>query len=159
MFLFCFLCCQFLWIVHFFIAPTVFYEMATCNLKMLLADRTQNSASYNEYLSSPQFVLVVSVLLIALAFDIVLLCVIIFLVPCWCPLRFPHRKLCLVRLSLQLFVGGLISYLQYLCLFVYIGVQSILSYVCVCLSASCVHYVAISLDCPFLVAPVVFTNV
>jgi hypothetical protein len=46
-----------------------------------------------------------------------------------------------------------------LCLFVYIGVQSILSYVCVCLSASCVHYVVISLDCPFLVAPVVFTNV
>jgi len=71
----------------FVIAPTVFYEMATCNLKMFLVDRTQNSASYNEHLSSPQFVLVVSVLLIALAIYIVLLCVIRFLVPC-CDVRY-----------------------------------------------------------------------
>ena len=70
----------------FVIAPTVFYEMATCNLKMFLVDRTQNSVSYNEHLSSSQFVLVVSVLLIALAFYIVLLCVIRFLVPC-CDVR------------------------------------------------------------------------
>jgi hypothetical protein len=72
---------------YFFIAPTVFYEMATCNLKMFLVDRTQNSASYNDHLSSPQFVLVVSVLLIALTFYIVLLCVIRFLVPC-CDVRY-----------------------------------------------------------------------
>jgi hypothetical protein len=34
----------------------------------------------------------------------------------WCPLRFPHKKQCLVRLYPKLFVGGLMSYL---CLFAY----------------------------------------
>jgi hypothetical protein len=32
-------------------------------------------------------------------------------------------KRCLVRFYLQLFVGGLMSYIRYLCLFVYSGVQ------------------------------------
>ena len=35
-------------------------------------------------------------------------------------------KRCSVRLYLQLFVGGIISYLRYLCLFGYSGVQHIL---------------------------------
>ena len=34
-------------------------------------------------------------------------------------------KRCLVRLYLQLFIGGLMSYLRYLCLFTYSGVQHI----------------------------------
>ena len=33
------------------------------------------------------------------------------------------------------------------------------TYFCFVLSASCVHYVAISLDCPFLITSEVFTNV
>jgi len=45
----------------------------------------------------------------------------------WCPLR------CSVRLYLQLFVGGLMSYLRYLCLFAYSGVQHILYFVFFCL--------------------------
>jgi hypothetical protein len=44
------------------------------------------------------------------------------------------------------------SYLRYLCLFAYSGVQHILCCVAFlfCLSSSCVPYVAISLDCSFL---------
>jgi hypothetical protein len=36
---------------------------------------------------------------------------------------------CLVRLYLQLFVGGIMSYLRYLCLFAYSGVKHILCFV------------------------------
>jgi hypothetical protein len=44
----------------------------------------------------------------------------------------PAYKRCSVRVYLQLFVGGLMSYLCYLCLFAY-GVQHILCSVLVCL--------------------------
>jgi len=44
----------------------------------------------------------------------------------WCPLWFPHKNLCLVRLYLKLFAGVLMSYLCYLCLFAHSGVQHIL---------------------------------
>jgi hypothetical protein len=44
----------------------------------------------------------------------------------WCPLRFPHKNICSIRLCLQLFVGKLMSYLLYLCLFGYSGIQHIL---------------------------------
>jgi hypothetical protein len=59
----------------------------------------------------------------------------------WCQLQFLHEND--VRLELQLFVGGLMSYLRYLCLFVYSGVQYIL-FICFlfCFSSSCVPYVA-----------------
>jgi len=43
-----------------------------------------------------------------------------------------------VRLYLRLFVGGIMSYLPYLCLFAHSGVQHILYF----FSWSCVHYVA-----------------
>ena len=68
--------------------------------------------------------------------------------------------MCSVRFYLQLFVGGLISYLRYLCLFAYSDVQHILcyvfsfSFVFVCLRlVSCVPNVlsfsGVSvLDCP-----------
>jgi hypothetical protein len=52
-------------------------------------------------------------------------------------------KRCSVRLSLQLFVGGLLSYLRYLCLFAYCGVTLL----------------SVSLKCPFLIAPSVFSDV
>ena len=49
------------------------------------------------------------------------------------------------------------SFLRYLCLFAYSGVQHILCRGFVFLSSRCVPYV--SLDCPFLIAPSVFSNV
>ena len=57
-----------------------------------------------------------------------------------------------VGLYLQLFVGGFMSYLRYLCLFAYNGVQHILCCVFVLLSLMS----PISLDCSFLIAPSVF---
>ena len=65
---------------------------------------------------------------------------------------------CSVRLYLQLFVGGLMSYWRFLCLFVYGGVQHM--FYCVCLHlAFCVPNVASSLNCPFLISCSVFSNV
>jgi len=49
------------------------------------------------------------------------------------------------------------SYLRYLCLFAHSGVQHILRCVLLCFYSSCVPHVA--LDCPFLIAPSVFSNV
>ena len=60
-------------------------------------------------------------------------------------LRLTNIKRCSVRLYLQLFVGGFMSYLRYLCLFTYSVVQHILCCVFVLLP--------VSLDCPFLMAP------
>jgi hypothetical protein len=59
-------------------------------------------------------------------------------------------KRCLVRLYLQLFVGGLMTYLRYLCELAHIGVQHILCWSCLVLfvvfflvfSSSCVPCVA-----------------
>jgi len=61
---------------------------------------------------------------------------------------------CWVRLYLQLCVGGVISYLRYLCLFAHSGVQHILWCGFACLSSSCVPYVAFfsglsNFDCQF----------
>ena len=77
----------------------------------------------------PEFTLrffVGSVLLICLVFlccPIMILYVLSFVL--WCPLRFPNKS-CSVRFYLQLFIGGFMSYLRYLRLFVYSGVQHIL---------------------------------
>jgi len=48
------------------------------------------------------------------------------------------------------------SYLHYLCLFVYSGVQHILCCVCLRLVYS---MLPVSLDCPFLIGPSVFSNI
>ena len=48
------------------------------------------------------------------------------------------------------------SYLHYLCLFVYSGVLHILCCVCLRLVYS---MLPVSLDCPFLIAPSVFSNI
>ena len=69
-------------------------------------------------------------------------------------------KRCSVRLCLQLFVGGFMSYLRYLCLFVHSGVQHILCCVFVFYCLRLVYpMLPVSLDCPFLIAPSVFSNV
>ena len=56
----------------------------------------------------------------------------------WCQLRFPHGNNVQVRLCFQLFVGGRMSCLRYVCLFAYGGVQSMLC----CFCSSCVPCVA-----------------
>ena len=72
------------------------------------------------------------------------------------------KKLCSVRLYLQLFVGGLMFYLSYLCLFAHSGVQHILCSVFVLfVFVLCLVYpmLPVSLECPFLIAPLVLSNV
>ena len=64
------------------------------------------------------------------------------------------QERCSVRVYLQLFVGGLMSYLRYLCLFVFSGVQYIVLCFCFVFLPSCVPYVASfsglsNFDCPF----------
>ena len=60
----------------------------------------------------------------------------------------------------SVFVGGFMSYLHYSCLFAHSGVQHILCYVFV-LFFLCLVYplLPVSMDCPFLIAPLVFSNV
>jgi len=65
-------------------------------------------------------------------------------------------KLCSGRLYLKLFLGGLMSYLRYLCLLAFIGVQHIL---CCVVLRLVYHMLLVSLDCPFLIVPSVFSNV
>jgi hypothetical protein len=48
------------------------------------------------------------------------------------------------------------SYLLYLCLFAYIGVQHIMCCIFACFSSS---MLPVSLDCPCLIAPSVFSDV
>ena len=61
-------------------------------------------------------------------------------------------KLCSVRLYLQLFVGGLMSYLCYLCLPTYNGVQHIF---CFAFLRIVYPMLPVSLDCPFFIVPFV----
>ena len=67
-----------------------------------------------------------------------------------------HIKRCSVPLYLQLFVGGLMFYLCNLCLFTYSGVQHILHWILFCFFF---FMLPVSPDCPFLIAPLVFSNV
>ena len=63
---------------------------------------------------------------------------------------------CSIRLYLQLFVGGLMSYLRYLCLFTYCGIQHILR----CALFFCVYVASFSgLESPFLIVHSVFSDV
>jgi hypothetical protein len=68
-------------------------------------------------------------------------------------------KRCSVQLSVQLFAGGLIYYWRYLCLFAYSGVQLIVCCVLFCFLHFVYPMLPLSLDCRFLVAPLVFSNV
>ena len=66
-----------------------------------------------------------------------------------------EEKRCSVRLYLQLFVGGRMSYLRYLCLFAYSGV------LCVCFIVLRLMnpMLLVSLDCQFVIAPSVSSYV
>ena len=95
---------------------------------------------------------------------------------------FRNKKWCSVRLFLQLFVGVLMSYLRYLCLFgssfppvvcrsthvlftlfLFVCVQWCPIHIVLCFSFACLRLVypvlPIFLDCPFLIALSVFSNV
>ena len=76
-----------------------------------------------------------------------------------CDVRYDFRiKRCSVRLYLQLFVGGFMSYF---CVFVvaYSGVQHILGCVFVFFVMSTLDMLPVSLDCPLLISPPVFSNI
>ena len=62
---------------------------------------------------------------------------------------------CLVPLFCQLFVGVLMSCLRYLCLLAYSGVQHILC----CAFVLFFFVLSFLLDCPFVIAPSVFSKV
>ena len=53
------------------------------------------------------------------------------------------------------------SYLRYLCLFVYSGVHTYCVVLCFCFVFLCLvcPMLPVSLDCPFLIAPSIFSNV
>jgi len=87
-----------------------------------------------------------------LVFCVVILCVFTLWVSCWLLFRI---KRCSVRLCLQLFVGGLMSYLRCFCLCAHSGVQNILR--CVFHRIAC-SMLPVSLDCPFFISPSVFSN-
>ena len=73
----------------------------------------------------------------------------------WCPLRFPHKNdVWFVFASSCLFVC--LNYLRCLCLSACDGVRHVLC--CVFLRIVC-PVLPFSLDCPFLIAPSVFSNV
>ena len=63
-------------------------------------------------------------------------------------------KRCLIRLYLQLFVEWLKSYLRYVCLFAYSGV---LGGVVVFVLCPVYPMLSVSSDCPFFIAPPVFS--
>ena len=94
--------------------------------------KKQELPTLRKHLSSCPVFFVGSVLLIFLVFCVVLLCVFTFF-----------------------FLGGLMFYLRYFCLFVHCGVQHILCFV----FGLFFFVLPVSLDCPFLIAPSVFSNV
>jgi hypothetical protein len=93
------------------------------------------------------------VLLIFLAFCVVLWCVFTFVVLS-CDVRYAFGIKTMFVFTSSFFVGELMSYLHYLCLFSYSGIQHTLCCVFV-LFVLCLVYpmLPVSLDCPFLIAP------
>ena len=60
--------------------------------------------------------------------------------------------------QLHLFVGGLMSYLRYLSLFAHSGIQHILCCAVCCVCLVC-PMLPVSVDCPILIVPSIFSNV
>ena len=94
-----------------------------------------------------------------------ILCVFMFWVPC-CDVRYDLisvYKRCSIRLyNPQLFAEVVFtSYLLYLCLIVYIGLRHVLYWVFILfVFILCnLYMLPVSLDCPFLIAPSVLSNV
>jgi len=67
---------------------------------------------------------------------------------------------CSVRLCLQVFVGTHLCLIYVICICLRVVVSNTYCVVfLLCFSSSCVPYIASSLDCPFLIAPSVFSDV
>jgi hypothetical protein len=66
---------------------------------------------------------------------------------------------CSVRLCLQFFVGGLMSYLRYLSLFGYSCVNTLMLCLCFVFLRLVCTLLPVPLDCPFLIVFSVFSNV
>ena len=62
------------------------------------------------------------------------------------------------HIAQQLFAGGFMSYLRYLCLFAHSGVRLILCCV-LFFFVLLLSMLPVSLDCPFLIAHLVFSNI
>jgi hypothetical protein len=125
--------------------------------------KRQELLTLREYLSSSSGFLARSVLLIILVFLCCpIMCLYVLSSALWCPLRFPHKNddrfiftssckgSCLIYVILRLFA--------------YCGVQLLFILCCVFVLfvfVWCLVYpvLSVSLDCPFLIAPSVFSNV
>ena len=113
----------------------------------------QELLTLREHMSSPPFFLVGSMLLIFLVLCCSIMCLYVLSSVLWCPLRFPHEND--VRF---VFTSWRMSY--YLCLLTYTGVQHILCFAFVFVFLRRVYsMLPVSLDCPFMIAPSVFSNV
>ena len=73
----------------------------------------------------------------------------------WCPLRFPHKTM-LGSSSPSVVCRGRVFSLRYMYLFAHSGVQNIL---CCVFVLFVFVLLLVSLDCPFLIASSVFSNV
>ena len=96
----------------------------------------------------------VSVLLIFSAFCVVIVCAFIYWVPC-CDIRYDFHIETMFVSSLSP-IGGLMSYVCYSCFFANSFVQHILCFVFLRLVNL---MLPVSLDCPFLIVPSLFSNV
>jgi len=78
----------------------------------------------------------------------------------WCPLRVQHKKRRSIPSLPPADVGGIMSYLHYLCLLPHSGIRHILCCVFALFFFRLVYpMLPVSLDCPFWIAPSVFYNV
>ena len=109
-----------------------------------------------EHLSSLPVSLVRSVLLIFLVFCVVLLCVFTFWVP-GCDIRYNFRIKTMFGSSLPPFVCRSAHVL--FTLFVFVCVLWRLTHIVLCFCFVFLGFVYPTLDCPFLIAPSVFSNV
>ena len=120
--------------------------------------KKQELLTLSEQMSSPPVLLMGSVLLIFWVCCVVLLCFFPFFLPCW-DVHYDIRiKRGSVRLYLQWFVWGLVSYLRCLVLGIVVS-NTYCGVFLFCCSSSVCPMLPVSLDYPFLIVPSVFTNV
>jgi hypothetical protein len=125
-------------------------DMWRCYVNIYMKDRYQLNYFLYQILQCTD-----NYLVIFLGF-VVPLCLFTFSVP-RCVARYYFRiKRCSVRRYHQLFVGGIMSWLRYMCLLAHSGVQCILCFVFLRFVYPMLPY---SLDCQLLIASLVFYNV
>ena len=124
--------------------------------------RSRNCLPFVSTWVHPPF-LVGSVLPIVSVSCVVLLCVFVFRVPC-CDVRYDFRIKMMFRsyfTSSCLYEAAYLIYVICVCLRVVVSNTYCVVFLS-CFSSSCVHYICmlpVSLDCPCLIVPSVFSNV